>query len=85
MVYIGAWGVPCSKKIKNGLKLLFQSVSERLGTIKCWVKGCRCTFWGTSHWLKGWSTDTRVVSKQTLILRLGANFCVVPSECSVKE
>jgi hypothetical protein len=34
MVYIGAWGVLCSEKVENGLKLLFRLVSELSGTIR---------------------------------------------------
>ena len=31
--YIGAWGMLSSKKVENGLKLLFKVVSEHTGTI----------------------------------------------------
>jgi hypothetical protein len=34
MAYIGAWGVPWSEKVENGLKLLFRGGSERLCTIE---------------------------------------------------
>jgi hypothetical protein len=33
VAYIGAWGVSCSKKVDNGLKLLFRVGSECSGIV----------------------------------------------------